>query len=117
MYTSTFDDQPLISLAEAAEKIPGSRGADRVHPATLTRWITKGFRLPSGEVVRLAAKKCASRWLTTQATLDQFFASLTLAAIPETDTAMMREPSVRYPEARRAGRELDRIDMGRRRKK
>ncbi len=45
--------EPLISLAQAAKKIRGCRGAARLHPATLTRWILPGAKAHGGRVVKL----------------------------------------------------------------
>ena len=36
------DTEPRISLSQAAARYPGSRGCDRIHTATLTRWILRG---------------------------------------------------------------------------
>ena len=53
----------LLTLADIARRIPGARGARRLHPATITRWILKGTRATDGTVVRLRATRVGHRWL------------------------------------------------------
>jgi hypothetical protein len=45
--------------------------------STLLRWIGKGARAHSGEVVRLEAIRLGSRWHTSQEALQRFAAALT----------------------------------------
>ena len=104
---STFETEPKISLSQAAGRYPGSRGAERTHPATLTRWILRGFRLPYGHHIHLEAVKCGSRWLTSEAALERFFAALTAAARPESSIGQTRGIAAVNRAAIRAGLELD----------
>ena len=53
--TRPLNGEPLITLSQAAARYPGHRGANRVHPATLARWIINGVRALGGERVRLEA--------------------------------------------------------------
>ena len=70
-------NEPLrFTTSQIAASLPGSRGAPRVHPATVTRWILVGCRARDGSRVKLAATRVGSRWLVSQADLDRFFASL-----------------------------------------
>jgi hypothetical protein len=72
-----MNGEPLIALTQAARKYPGHRGAARLHPATLTRWILAGVRAPDGRRVRLEAVRVGCRWLTSEAALARFAAALT----------------------------------------
>ncbi|AWM39110.1 hypothetical protein GobsT_26140 [Gemmata obscuriglobus] len=65
-------DEVLISLAQAAAKFPGHRGAARLHPATLTRWILNGVRARDGRRVKLEAVRAGTRWLTSEPALRRF---------------------------------------------
>lgn len=65
-----------LTLAEIAEALPGARGAARLSPATLTRWIIDGCRARDGSRVKLAATRAGCRWLVYQSDLDTFFARL-----------------------------------------
>lgn len=90
-----------ISLTQAAARYPGHRGAARLHPATLTRWILRGVRALDGSRVRLEAVRVGCRWLTTEAALERFAAALGGPAAPAT-----RTPSVRQKASARAEAEL-----------
>lgn len=104
-----FDEEP-ISLTQAAEKFPGHRGANRLHPATLTRWILKGVRGTDGTVVKLEAVHLGGRWLTSEAALRRFAAALTAAGTPAGDAPQSRTPTDRQRASERAADELR--DMG-----
>lgn len=67
-----LSEEGYISLARAASRFPGHRGAERLHPATLTRWILKGARGLDGRRVRLEADRVGSRWLTSEPALRRF---------------------------------------------
>jgi hypothetical protein len=98
-------DEDLISLSQAAEKFPGHRGAKRLHPATLTRWILKGVRGTDGRIVKLEASRVGGRWLTSEPALRRFSAALT-AAGTATDTPPVRIPTARQSASERAAAEL-----------
>lgn len=98
-------DGPLITAAEVAARFPGARGAARLHPATVTRWILKGVRGPGGRRVRLEAVRVGSRWMTTQAALARFAAALAAPA----DAAPSRSPAARNRASERAATELERM--------
>jgi hypothetical protein len=108
--TPPLNGEPLISLSQAALKFPGHRGAERLHPATLTRWILAGVKAPDGTRVRLEAVRAGHRWLTSEPSLARFVAALT----PPTDTAgdtsspAARSPVKQQRAAVRAGAELAR---------
>ena len=56
----------LLTLSEACKKFPGSRGAARKHPATLTRYIRRGCLSINGNRVRLEAIRDGNRFLTSE---------------------------------------------------
>ncbi len=91
----------LLTLAAIARSIPGARGARRLHPATITRWILKGTKATDGTVVRLRATRVGHRWLVRAAHLDEFFAALAPAG-----DAPPAPPPARTPAARRRASEL-----------
>jgi hypothetical protein len=102
-------DEDLISLTQAAEKFPGHRGAKRLHPATLTRWILKGVRGTDGRIVKLEALRFGARWFTSESALRRFSAALTAAgtaAGTATDTPPARTPTARQSASERAAAEL-----------
>jgi hypothetical protein len=84
--------------------IPG-RGNERVHPASVARWITIGVGTPNGERVKLRAVRIGRRWMTTDAWIADFIAAMTAASIPESD-ASIRSPAERSRASSRAAAEL-----------
>lgn len=84
-----------LTLAEISASLPGARGAKRLSPSTLTRWILTGCPARDGRRVRLKATRCGSRWLVHQTHLDEFFSDLAAEPSPS--------PTIRSPaESRRA---------------
>jgi hypothetical protein len=94
--------EKLISLAAAARLLPGHRGGNHVHPATLSRWIAKGTRTPDGRLVRLEAVRAGSRWLTTAEAVGRYIERLT----PAVSTDNLRSPSARRRASDAASRAL-----------
>lgn len=90
----------LKGLGVIARQYPGNRGADRLHPATLTRWILKGIISADGRRVKLDAVRVGHRWLTSEAAVTRFFAAL--ADAPTTEAPATRAPAVRRREVERA---------------
>lgn len=97
-----FAEEELIPLAQAAARFPGHRGANRLYPATLTRWILKGARSVNGERVKLEAVRFGSRWLTSEPALQRFAAALTGAP----SEPISRTPTARQKASARAEAEL-----------
>jgi len=95
--------EALISLAQAAARFPGHRGAERLHPATLTRWILRGVRSVDGHRVKLEALRVGCRWLTSEPALRRFADAL---GAPPTDAPPMRTPTARHTASARAAAEL-----------
>jgi len=96
-------------VSHYVKRVPGSRGASRLHPATITRWILKGVNTPIGRI-RLEAKKVGVRWMITEADFAEFLAKLTAATLPDPPVG---EPSVsparRRKEIDAASRKLDEL--------
>jgi hypothetical protein len=66
-----------IPLAVACGLVPPARGGKRTHLSTILRWVLRGARSPSGEVVRLEACRIGSRWMTSREALQRFADRLT----------------------------------------
>lgn len=61
-----------IGLTQAANLCGTFRDGKVTHPATLTRWATKGVRLPDGRVLRLETMRLNGRLLTSRPALVRF---------------------------------------------
>ena len=106
-HTPPLNGEPALPLAQLAAKsnYPGQRGASRVHPATLTRWILRGARAVDGRTVKLEAVRLGSRWLSSEAALGRFVAALGTPA----GQKPARSPAARTKAADKAGAELERL--------
>lgn len=98
-----LNDEVLISLSQAAARFPGHRGAERLHPATMTRWILRGVRAVDGRRVKLEATRFGCRWLTSEAALQRFADAL---ITPPADSTPTRTPTARQKASARADAEL-----------
>jgi len=78
MSASSSDLHPIAHYCRA---IPGSRGAARLHPATVSRWILSGVGTPTGRI-RLTATRYGSRWLIREDDFHAFLRALTATSLP-----------------------------------
>ncbi len=98
-----------LSLSAAGRLFPGHRGGKSVDPSTTFRWSTKGVKTAGGEVVKLAAVRVGTRWLTSRSAVARFVAALTAAATPSAAAEVpARTPTQRRRAAERAASELTR---------
>ena len=98
-------DPDLLTISQIARRLPGSRGADRVHPATITRWILVGCPSRNGARVKLVATRAGTRWLVRESDLQVFFAALG-AAPSGASTPTPRTPAAQNRAAEKAAEKL-----------
>jgi hypothetical protein len=108
---SRLADRPVIyrGLAAAARRIPGFRDDKSPHPATLSRWITRGVRLQDGTVLRLTAKRFPGGWAVCDADVDTFVDRLTADRTGEPVEVPAVMPAARRRAIEQTDRELDAI--------
>jgi hypothetical protein len=98
-----LNQEPLISIAEAARLRPPGRSGRPTHPSTVYRWIGVGVRGVKLEAVRLGGSLYTSR-----EAIQRFGERLTAGATRpdrgQTSTARRRAYE-------RAGRKLDRLGI------
>jgi hypothetical protein len=99
-----------IPLADACRLIPPARRGKRTHLTTLLRWILRGARSPSGEIVHLEAVRIGNRWMTSREALQRFAERLTLP-LDAPAPSVPRTPARRKRASERAARELDQIGI------
>ncbi|MBY0455978.1 MAG: helix-turn-helix domain-containing protein [Gemmataceae bacterium] len=92
-------DSELLTISQIVARYPGSRGARRIHPATVTRWILAGCPNRAGARVKLAATRAGSRWLVRESDLQAFFSALGAEAEPGASVPPDATPA-RTPAAR-----------------
>lgn len=66
------DTDPLMSLATAANLVPGEQPGRGVSPSTVFRWGMHGVSLPDGRRVKLRMWRVGRKWLTTRGALAEF---------------------------------------------
>lgn len=71
--------ETVLTLTEAAKRLPRRRAGRRVHPSCLYRWTKNGCRGVFLEFTQIGGTRC-----TSLEALDRFFAALTAAAQAET---------------------------------
>ena len=92
--------EKLISLVEAAKRLPPGRNGKPTHVSTILRWILHGIR-----GVKLEAVRCGGRWVTSEEALARFMQRLTPDL--QNDAPAPRTPAQRQRASEVAGRELD----------
>jgi hypothetical protein len=70
-----------LTLNALCRILPPRDNGHRPNPKTVLRWITKGVNAPDGQVIRLAAVRVGSKWITTRRAAQEFIAALTAAAL------------------------------------
>ena len=100
-------EDPYHPISYFQNRLPGSRGAARVHGATISRWILKGIESPHGRI-RLAATRAGSRWLIKESDFSAFLEKLTECHLPEADKieAPTRSSAERHRASLAAARKL-----------
>jgi hypothetical protein len=106
---SDLTSETLLSLPEAARRIPPGRNGRPTHISTLVRWITRGVKVRGVGTVRLEALRCSSRWLTSAEALGRFFSAQT-PTLGDTP-ALPRTPTARRRAADKAGEQLSKIGI------
>lgn len=102
---STASD--LLTISQIVARLPGSRGARRLHPATVTRRILTGCPDRNGNRVKLTATRAGSRWLVRAADLDAFFATLAAEPVGSASPPAIRDPDSRQRAAEKAAEKLE----------
>ena len=98
-----------IGLAQASKLFPPYRPGRGTHAATLTRWIQRGVRGLDGQLHKLDAVRCGSRWITTPGAVERFLASQQQHSEPVDRPATDRTPKKRNAAAEAAVAELERM--------
>jgi hypothetical protein len=100
-----------IPLAAAAKFVPPGRNGRRTHLSTILRWVVRGARSPSGELVRLEAARLGGRWITSREALQRFAERLTPRLSDEPMSPSPRTPGQRRWASERAARELEKVGI------
>jgi len=66
-----------ITLSQAASILPAHRGGGRTSPSAIWRAIKTGCKSPTGEIVKLAAARFGSRYLTSRGAIQRYMEALT----------------------------------------
>ena len=100
--------ETTIRLHEVPALLPRGRNGARAHLSTILRWIQKGAKSPTGEVVRLEAVRLGSKWITSREALARFTQRLTPSLSTTAPAqAAPRSPSARSRASERAAQRLE----------
>jgi hypothetical protein len=105
--TSTLIDETLLSLSQAARRLPPGRNGRPVTLSCLLRWVLDGVPGPDGQRVRLEAARLGGRWLTSVEALARFAAALTPRLGSDDPPPRRRSPAARRRRSERAAKELE----------
>ena len=102
--------ETTVSLAQVAREQPSGRGGASCSLGCVLRWVLKGVKSPSGELVRLEAIRLGGRWLTSREAVQRFAERLTpnLSSEP---APTPRTPSQRRRADETAARELEHMGI------
>lgn len=104
--TTSLLSETLISLYDAARRLPHGRRNRPVSFSCVLRWITDGVPGPDGTRVRLEGVRLGGRWLTSEEAIVRFAARLTPQFEGQT-TPVPRTAGRRRRESERAAAELE----------
>jgi hypothetical protein len=105
-----LSSETTLSLSQAARLLPPGRGGRPTSLSCVLRWVLRGARAPSGELVRLDAVRLGGRWLTSCEALQRFAERLT----PRPDQTAAESPRSAHRRQRaseKAAAELERIGI------
>jgi len=110
MNHSSLIGETLLSLNQAARRLPPGRRNRHMSMSCVLRWVLSGVHGPDGERVKLEALRLGGRWLTSIEALGRFAERLT----PQGDNAtpsIGRTPKQRQRAIDRAEKELTRMGI------
>jgi hypothetical protein len=102
--------ETILSLTQAARRLPPGRGGRPVSLSCILRWVIDGMRRPSGDTIRLEALRLGGRWVTSVQALQRFAERLT----PNPDCITSKTPrtqTARRAASERAADELSRVGI------
>jgi hypothetical protein len=99
-----------VALAEACRIVPPARSGKKTHLSTILRWILRGAKSPTGELVKLEALRIGNRWVTSREALQRFAERLTPRLDGEPPSAW-RTLAQRSRASERASRELGKVGI------
>lgn len=99
-----------IGMGPAASTLGTFSGGKRIHPSTVSRWITDGVKVAGGRVVRLESVRIAGRLVTSKAAVIRFIvAQQGGAPADQSGTAVPRGPGRRRAASEKAATELQKL--------
>lgn len=98
--------ETVLTLAEAAKRLPKTRPGRKLHVSTLYRWIMGGCKSRDGMIVRLETVKIGGTTCTSIEALQRFFDRLSGDVTVVTPPTLTRRQRLRQIKA--AEKELER---------
>lgn len=105
-----MNGEALHSLSTIAATLPGHRGNAHANASTVFRWIQKGVRTATGELIRLEAVRIGASWRTSHEAVVRFSERLTAATTATPELAPAPEsPTQRVRRQAAASAELEQL--------
>lgn len=99
--------ETVLTLTQAAGRLPGAKGCRHPNPTTLLRWVIRGAKARDGRRVRLDAVKLPGGWRTSAEALGRFLAAIG----PEEPAPARPSPAARRKAGEAAGRRLEAMGL------
>ena len=104
-------NESIVSMAQAARRLPPFRSDRPVSPTTIWRWLTVGVRLPDGTKLKLEGLRLGGRWVTSVEALTRFAQRQTFtqgtALVGKADSPETRTANQRKRSSERAAQQLE----------
>ena len=107
---SAITTETMLSLPQAARRLPPGRRDRPVSLSCVLRWVLEGAPGPDGQRVRLEAQRVGGRWLTSVEALARFAAALT-PPLSDKPVSSTRTPTQRKRASARAGKKLQQVGI------
>jgi hypothetical protein len=107
---TTLTAETLLSLAQAARRLPPGRRGRPVSLSCVLRWVLDGVPDPDGQRVHLEAVRLGGRWVTSAEALARFAAALT-PRLNDDPAPAPRTPKQRQRESERAAKKLEEVGI------
>jgi hypothetical protein len=98
-----LQNETILSIPQAAKRVPSQRNGAPTHASTVLRWILKGVK-----GVRLEGARMGGRWVTSVEAMQRFSAELTKAKLPQVES---QASSRSDQQAELVERELDALGL------
>jgi Protein of unknown function (DUF1580) len=107
---ASLTSETLLSLTQAARRLPPGRRGRPVSISCVLRWLLDGVPGPDGRRIRLEAVRLGGRWVTSAEAIQRFAEALT-PQLGDVSPDRLRPPASRRRQSERAAKALEEMGM------